>query len=112
MHSRATPGGGEGRQKTLWAICPCIPTPDRALIMGPVVFDSAANAEAFLNQASVLVYDGWGRGEEKNFESREKWLRAIASVWVRPLRNDPLANLTLLSADNADVANRENEAVG
>jgi hypothetical protein len=70
------------KHQELWAICPHTPLGNRPLIRGPLIFDSLRQARAFLYSASVIVYDGWGRGEEKNFESRADWLKEIADLWV------------------------------
>jgi hypothetical protein len=66
-----------------WAICPSIPLKDRRGINGPLIFDSRLKADAFLKDATIHVYDGWGRGEETNFASREEWLQDIAG-WLSP----------------------------
>jgi hypothetical protein len=51
-----------------------------------VIFDSRLKADAFLKDATIHVYDGWGRGEETNFASRGEWLQDIAD-WLSPPAN-------------------------
>jgi hypothetical protein len=96
------------KHRGLWAVCPSIPLKDRRVIKGPVIFDSRVKAEAFLKDATILVYDGWGRGEEKNFASREEWLQDIAG-WLSPPSESASDNWESLSRAEIMAAYQERE---